>query len=118
MGKLIQYHTEVLHIETRHDGVRVSVRDLKTGVRSNIKADYCISNIPLPILRGSSNNFAEDFKDAVACVYDPTCKLGWQANQRFWENNQNQIYGGISYTTIRSHKCGIRPTTISRKTER
>jgi monoamine oxidase len=32
------------------------------------------------------------------CVYDPTCKLGWQANQRFWENDQNQIYGGISYT--------------------
>jgi len=43
--------------------------------------------------------FADDFSKAVAtCVYDPTCKLGWQANSRFWENNQNQIYGGISYT--------------------
>ena len=31
-------------------------------------------------------------------MYDPTCKLGWQANQRFWENDRNQIYGGISYT--------------------
>jgi monoamine oxidase len=99
VGNFIQYETEVLNIETRTDGVTVSVRDLKTGVRSNITADYCISNIPLPLLSKIKNNFSRDFSDAVAlCVYDPTCKLGWQANQRFWENDRNQIYGGISYT--------------------
>jgi monoamine oxidase len=99
IGKLVQYRTEVLNIETRNDGVSVSVRDLKTGVRSNITADYCISNIPLPLLSKIKNNFATDFANAVAtCVYDPTCKLGWQANSRFWENDKNQIYGGISYT--------------------
>ncbi|HEY2963388.1 MAG TPA: FAD-dependent oxidoreductase [Pyrinomonadaceae bacterium] len=99
IGKLIQYRTEVLKIETRDDGVTVSTRDLKSGVRTNLNADYCISNIPLPLLSKIGNNFAKDFSDAVAtCVYDPTCKLGWQANNRFWENNQNQIYGGISYT--------------------
>jgi monoamine oxidase len=32
------------------------------------------------------------------CEYAPTCKLGWQANERFWESDKNQIYGGISYT--------------------
>jgi monoamine oxidase len=99
IGKLVEYLTEVLNIQTRDNGVTVSVRNLKTGVRTNINADYCISNIPLPILNKISNNFAKDFAAAVAtCVYDPTCKLGWQANTRFWENNQNQIYGGISYT--------------------
>jgi monoamine oxidase len=99
IGKLVQYNTEVLHIETRNDGVTVSVRELKTRLQSNLNADYCISNIPLPILSKIGNNFAKDFAAAVAtCVYDPTCKLGWQANSRFWENNQNQIYGGISYT--------------------
>ena len=99
IGRLIQYQTEVLNIETRDNGVTVTVRDLKTRIRSNITADYCISNIPLPILSKIDNNFAKDFSDAVAtCVYDPTCKLGWQANSRFWENDQNQIYGGISYT--------------------
>ncbi|NJK44011.1 MAG: hypothetical protein HC933_06735 [Pleurocapsa sp. SU_196_0] len=25
-------------------------------------------------------------------------KLGWQANQRFWESDKYKIYGGISYT--------------------
>jgi monoamine oxidase len=43
-------------------------------------------------------NFANDFRDAVDVArFDATCKVGWQANTRFWENNQNQIYGGISY---------------------
>src|SRR6185369_7100152 len=99
VGRLVQYRTEVLYIETRDNGVTVTIRDLKSGVRTNIDADYCISNIPLPILSHIKNNFADDFSKAVAtCVYDPTCKLGWQANSRFWENNQNQIYGGISYT--------------------
>jgi monoamine oxidase len=99
VGNLIQYNTEVLNIDTRENRVTVSIRNLKTGARSNITADYCISNIPLPLLSKISNNFAKDFADAVAeCVYDPTCKLGWQANERFWENDKNQIYGGISYT--------------------
>ena len=99
VGQLIQYQTEVLKIETRDNGVTISIRDLKTGAQTNINADYCISNIPLPLLKKIDNNFARDFDDAVrVCVYDPTCKLGWQANDRFWENNQNQIYGGISYT--------------------
>ena len=89
----------MLNIETRSDGVTVVVKDRKTGARSTIKADYCISNIPLPLLKKIDNNFAPDFSAAVElCVYDPTCKLGWQANQRFWENDKNQIYGGISYT--------------------
>jgi monoamine oxidase len=99
VGRLVQYRTEVLRIETRDNGVSVTVRDLKNGMRMKVDADYCISNIPLPILSHIDNNFADDFAKAVAtCVYDPTCKLGWQANNRFWENNRNQIYGGISYT--------------------
>jgi monoamine oxidase len=100
IGRLIQYQTEVLKIETRDNGVTITVRDLKTGARTNINADYCISNIPLPILaKIKNNNFADDFSEAIAeCDYDPTCKLGWQANRRFWEDNKNQIYGGISYT--------------------
>jgi monoamine oxidase len=99
IGSLIQYTTEVLNIETRNDGTTISIRDLRTGASSNLQADYCISNIPLPLLSKIKNNFAPEFSQAVGlCVYDPTCKLGWQANERFWENNKNQIYGGISYT--------------------
>jgi monoamine oxidase len=99
VDSLIRYETEVLNIETRADGVSIATRNRRTNSLDTIKADYCISNIPLPLLSKIKNNFAPAFSAAVAlCVYDPTCKLGWQANQRFWENNQNQIYGGISYT--------------------
>src|SRR6266566_1142292 len=97
VGSLIQYNTKVLEINIRNDGVTVVVED--RGTRRNIEADYYISNIPLPLLKKIKNNFTPDFNDAVKlCRYDPTCKLGWQANERFWESNKNQIYGGISYT--------------------
>ena len=97
VGSLIQYNTKVLDIKTRADGVTVIVE--YKGVQTSVNADYCISNIPLPLLKGISNNFSEDFDAAIKrCKYDPTCKLGWQANQRFWESDKWQIYGGISYT--------------------
>src|SRR5204863_5563851 len=60
--------------------------------------DYVLSNMPLPILQKIPANFSPDFKAAVdAGRFDAACKVGWQANTRFWENNENQIYGGISY---------------------
>ena len=65
-----------------------------------MRADYCLSNIPLPVLaRISTPNFSKAFGDAIDHVrYTNGCKVGWQANRRFWENDANQIYGGISWT--------------------
>lgn len=97
IGSLIQYNTKVLKIDIRDKGVTVVIE--QDGKQRSLDADYCISNIPLPLLKNIKNNFAKDFEDAVnQCKYDPTCKLGWQANQRFWENDKWEIYGGISYT--------------------
>ncbi len=99
VGSLIQYNTKVLNIKIRDNGVTVVVED-KDKKQRDMDADYCISNIPLPLLKGISNNFATDFDAAVKrCKYEATCKLGWQANERFWESDKWQIYGGISYTT-------------------
>lgn len=97
IGSLIHYNTKVLDIQIANDGVTVVTEN--QGTRSTLKADYCISNVPLPLLQKIKNNFDPGFDAAVKqCRYDPTCKLGWQANERFWESDQNQIYGGISYT--------------------
>ena len=57
----------------------------------------------MPLLKDKkkiNNNFAPDFEAAVnRCKYDPTCKLGWQANSRAsGKMTEWQIYGGISYT--------------------
>lgn len=71
-----------------------------SGSGEEILADFCISTIPLPILATvKDNNFRDDYKEAIAAVnFADTCKVGWQTNSRFWET-QNQMYGGISYTT-------------------
>jgi monoamine oxidase len=81
------------------EGVKVSWRDAKSGATGEESADFCISNIPLPILSRIKANFAGDFQAAVdAARFDPTCKVGWQADARFWEKDPAQIFGGISYT--------------------
>jgi len=85
IGSLIHYNTKVLNIDISNDGVTVVVEN--QGARRTIKADYCISNISLAAAQEDRQQFRSLFDAAVrACKYDPTCKLGWQANERFWEN--------------------------------
>ncbi len=98
VGTLIQYRAVVEEIRLEENGVEVLYRDEFDGQRSSRRADYCISNIPLPILQRIPANFSPPFRSAVDHgKFDPTCKVGWQANRRFWEDNKNQIYGGISW---------------------
>ncbi len=98
VGTLIAYRSEVTGLKLDDNGVEVEYLDQYSRKKGVLRADYCLSNIPLPILKNIPANFAPDFKSAVdrGC-FTPTCKVGWQANERFWENNENQIYGGISY---------------------
>lgn len=98
-GRIIK-NAEVLQVFNGADGVRVSYRDRQTGQQAEKQADYCISNIPLPLARKVIDNdtFAPGFKAAAKlAVFANTCKVGWQANERFWESRENQIYGGISW---------------------
>ncbi len=102
VGHLIQYNCEVKSIRLAEGGVEVVCRDPRPGRhgRESLKrADYCLSNIPLPVLQKIDTNFSEDFKKAVGCGrFTPVCKVGWQANQRFWESDKYQIFGGLSIT--------------------
>ena len=107
VGRFIYYNHEVVNVENVTDGgkpkVRITFRPSGglAQVVSSVNADYCISTIPMPILSNiiKDNNFAQDYKTAVAGVkFAPTCKVGWQTNTRFWETN-DEMYGGISYTT-------------------
>ena len=98
IGGLISYRSEVKAIRLRPDGVEVDFLDRFSGQQCQARADWCLSNIPLPLLQKIPANFSPDFKKAVnRGRFDPTCKVGWQANERFWESDKYQIYGGISY---------------------
>ncbi len=98
VGGLIDYGSEVTKLSLTDDGVEVEYLNRFSGERSSARADWCLSNIPLPLLQKIPANFSPDFKEAVDHgKFAPTCKVGWQANQRFWESDTYQIYGGISY---------------------
>jgi len=101
IGHLINYDCQVTAIHLLNDaaGVEVVCRDRRKGGEFTKRADYCLSNIPLPVLQKIPSNFSDEFKKAVDCGrFSPVCKVGWQANQRFWESDKYQIFGGVSFT--------------------
>ncbi|TYB42872.1 NAD(P)-binding protein [Actinomadura chibensis] len=84
-------------VRAAEDGVRVAWKDARG--EHDTRFDYCLSSIPVPVLRGSVElaGFSAEFGRAVAGVeFAPSCKIGWQANRRFWESDEYRIYGGIS----------------------
>ncbi|WP_154814034.1 flavin monoamine oxidase family protein [Actinophytocola xinjiangensis] len=92
----ITYDDPVTSVEILPDGVLV--KSAKGGERT---VDYCLSNMPLPVLHEKvlKGGFSSDFQKAVGILkFGPSCKVGWQANERFWESDKYQIYGGISWT--------------------
>ena len=98
--EFIQYEREV-HSVRNAEGDKVVIRHRAAGNPSapeeTIEADWCISTIPVWILHGIDNNFKTPFLNALkAPKRGLTCKVGWQADRRFWELD-DEIYGGISY---------------------
>jgi monoamine oxidase len=95
---MIRYGAEVHEIRRHGEGVRIGYRDAATGKRHSIEADYCVCTIPLSVLADIDADFSPGHQQAIrACHYVKACKLAFQANRRFWEED-DQIYGGISWT--------------------
>jgi monoamine oxidase len=82
-----------------------------------IEADYCISTIPIPLLRKplELEGFSKEYREALEAIYKdpnflvPACKVGWQAERRFWQPIPEgeavvtppfiPMFGGISQTS-------------------
>lgn len=106
-GAKIVLGAEVREIELDPNGVGgVALTYRKGGEEFGDSARYCVSNIPIPVLRKLElTRFSDPFKKAIGLVeFEKTCKVGWQANRRFWEGDLDSsedvegIYGGISWT--------------------
>ena len=93
------------------------------GESQTIEADYCFSNIPIPLLENilQPDHFSDKFQAALQAVYTAqnegikekdgyirrfladTTKVGWQAKRDLWQQAEGlgdvPIYGGISWTT-------------------
>lgn len=97
LGPIIRPSCVTTSIQIKDDSVVVAYRD-QSGPQPPVEAHYCISNIPLPVLQKIPVNFEAGYRDAVRkAVFDPSCKVGWQAERRFWE--EDEIYGGISWSS-------------------
>jgi monoamine oxidase len=98
----ISYNSPVTKITLDGDGVVVHWTSDNGSSELVERFDYCLSNIPITVLRANSildeASFSQDFMVAVReAPFAPSCKVGWQANQRFWESEKYQIFGGISW---------------------
>ncbi|MGB3493010.1 MAG: flavin monoamine oxidase family protein [Elainellaceae cyanobacterium] len=101
VGHLITYSAEVTQIRKTSAGVRLVYLDKAAGEEMAIAADFVICTLPLSVLDTLDTDFAPEYQAAIAtgaASYVNAVKHGFQAKRRFWEED-DQIYGGISWTT-------------------
>src|SRR5688500_9111709 len=93
----IVYRAAVREIRQSERGVWVSYADAD-GRQRRVDADYCVSTIPLTVLRDLQGDFSPPVRAAIAASeYDGAGKIGLQFKRRFWEQD-DEIYGGRSWT--------------------
>lgn len=99
LGNIVHYNSPVAEIRKTAKGVRVLYHDGEAGTVASIEAPYCICALPLPILKNVPNDFAPRVKSAIQQVpYDSAYKVAWES-RRFWEQDGDEIYGGLSFLT-------------------
>jgi monoamine oxidase len=97
LGNRMVYRAVVREIRQGERGVWVIYADAD-GQTQRVDADYCVSTIPLPVLRDIQKDLSPPVQSAVAAsVYDSAGRIGLQFRRRFWEED-DQIYGGRSWT--------------------
>jgi monoamine oxidase len=96
---LIQYNCKVIDIKQDERGVTATYIDSqKGGAKMTAKADWCVCTIPASVLSQIPMNVGAPMKNAINQLpYMAAMKVGLQMKRRFWEQDE-QIYGGQSYT--------------------
>lgn len=110
MGGEIRLNSAVKAIVPKESG-GYTITYQRGKIVDEVHADVCISNIPMPLLKGKidTSGFSPDYANALETVInspgflDPTCKVGWQADRGSWQDpadpNEVPIFGGISWTS-------------------
>ncbi|WP_442941360.1 flavin monoamine oxidase family protein [Nostoc sp.] len=99
VSQKITFQSEVKEIRKTPNGVSILYIN-GSGTSQQIKGDYCICTIPLPVLTSIPSDFSPDMKQAidnVAVLYARPGKGGLQFRRRFWEEDE-KIFGGITLT--------------------
>jgi monoamine oxidase len=101
LGPIIQYNSKVIDVTQDATGVTVTYIDAKTGgPPRTVRADWCVNTIPATVLSQIPMNVGAPMKAAIGALsYGASFKVGLQFKRRFWEEDE-QIYGGMSYTNL------------------
>jgi len=115
VGDLIRYNAKVTRIQQDDSGVMVTTTDVKDpAVVKRDRADWCVCTIPLSILSQIDIEIGARMKAAIDTVpYASAVKVGLQFKRRFWEEDE-AIYGGISYTDLPIGQIGYPSTGFNR----
>ncbi len=115
VGDLIRYDAKVTRIQQDDRGVTVTYVDGKTpGTPQQAKADWCLCTIPLSVLSQLPVDVGPRMKAAIDAVpYMSSVKVGLQFKRRFWEEDE-AIYGGISYTDLPIRQISYPSTGFNR----
>jgi monoamine oxidase len=108
---VIQYDAKVTEIRQTGRGVTVSYQHARNGgPTEHAHADWCICTIPASVLSQIPINVGSPMQAAIdALSYAAAIKVGLQFRRRFWEQDE-QIYGGITYTDLSISQIGY-PST-------
>ena len=116
VGDLIRYNAKVTRIQQSDGGVTVSYVERQDArpTPQMAKADWCVCTIPLSILSQIQIDVGPRMKAAIDAVpYASSVKIGLQFKRRFWEEDE-AIYGGISYTDLPIRQISYPSTGFNR----
>ena len=115
IGDLIRYDAKVTRIAQDDRGVTVTYVDAEgSAAEQTVRADWCVCTIPLSILSQIPMNVGGRLKAAIDAVpYASAVKVGLQFKRRFWEEDE-AIYGGISYTDLPIRQIAYPSTGLNR----
>ena len=100
VGDKITHGAEIVSIRQTDSDVKVAYKNLKTGKMTEVTADYCVSCLPLVVLKSLDINLSAETMAAVkATPYNPSAKMGLQMKRRFWEEDE-KIFGGHLYSNL------------------
>jgi monoamine oxidase len=100
VADVLQLRAKVTAIRQDGDGVSVTWQDMASGQAKQSRADWCVCTIPLSVLSQIEMNVSPAMAAAIDAVpYAAAVKIGLQFQRRFWEEDEG-IYGGISYTDL------------------
>lgn len=98
LGPALVLNAEVMQLRRTAQGARITWRDRASGRTQQVQAGLVVVTLPAPVLAALDTDFSEERQTVLARLdYAPAFKLGFQAEQRFWEDD-HAIYGGISWT--------------------